>query len=209
MATTTQSANKVTKVEVAVLGTILAAGLTLLLPSLPASREAARANLCGRRLHWLDLATNAYIAKQSRLQRHLRGLPDHIAWPTELLSELQTQAGVERHAPGVDVFAMARPMYLTCPSRPDVKQIDGKPQLTHYTLVVDRQEGKRWEQAKWKYRDAPLDPDHDKRRAWYIGDEMSWEAAEQQLKTSRGPHSNGTFLESDGQGNAVVRSLVH
>ena len=192
---------RVSKAEVAILGVVVLCASSLLLPAMPASREAARANLCRRNLRWLDLATIDYIERK-------RELPE-VSWPVDLLYRLQDPVDRARHRQDKDIFRMSRPMFMTCPSRGDTATSDNPlEQTSHYTLVIDRDPRIRRDRVRWKYRDRPMSLPKKERDAWYIGHELSWAEAEEQLQSSVGPHASGAFLESDAKGNSVVRELV-
>jgi hypothetical protein len=208
MTTATQPNYRISKLEVGVLAVIVAAGLVLLLPALPASREAARANLCRGNLRQLDLFTRDYIEHQRALLPHLRNVPQHFTWASEFTLHMLSKPGRRSQDRVIDVFTMPRPVKLTCPSQPDLLPTPGVPQAAHYTLVIDWAENRRWDQTRWKYRDTPLVVGQQTRKAWYMDNEISWSEAEEQLRRSRGPHANGAFLESDSQGSNVVRELV-
>jgi len=189
---TTQSRKRVTMVEVVVLLLVIGCGASLLLPMLPASREAARANLCRYNLRQLDLATIEYI-------QNLRRLPDAATWPTELLPELVEKQTTSRLKLGMDIFTMPRPRLLTCPSHPNATERDPKKQTGEYVLVVDRNQPVPLNQMKWQYRDRVSEPPADKTQPWYLGVEITPEVAASELATPAGPHG-GRFLESDGKG---------
>lgn len=193
MTATTHSRTRITFPEIALLSLIIIAGLTVLLPMLPASRERARANLCRYNLRQLDLATRQHIL-------NFRRLPDAITWPTELLPELLESTTPERLKLGLRVFEMSRPRLLTCPSHPNATERDPNKQTSLYVLVIDRNQNRPIDEMKWNYRDRVAEPPADEVKPWYLGVELSLEDADDQMRTPSGPHDQGRFLQSKGDG---------
>jgi hypothetical protein len=198
MTTATQSSNPVTKSELAVLGIILMIGGSLLLPALSTSRDSARANLCRRNLRWLDLSARDYVDAHQKL-------PSALTWPHDILSYFGPGYGNERRPTGVMVVTMPRPIFYTCPARSDIGDRAGEIQPIHYALIVDRNQNVHSNRMTWKFRDRALVVDDGAPQHWYVGYEMSPEAAEEQLHSRLGPHADGAYHESDGRGATTIR----
>ena len=200
MTTAARRSNKITKIEVIVLAIIFAAVFSLLLPAMVVSRDAAREDLCRRNLRWLDQAAQEYIESH-------RELPGEVTWTADLLPYLMGQVGQDKHRVGFEIFKMPRPMYLTCPSRPDITPVDGVPQAAHYTMVIDPHKHARPVDRTWRFRDRPLERSEDDHNAWFMGSHTPLAEAEQELRSLPGPHRNGAYLESDSQGNSTLREM--
>lgn len=200
MTTAARTSNKVTKIEVVVLVIIFAAVFSLLLPAMVVSRDVAREDLCRRNLRWLDQAAQEYI------EGH-RELPNEVTWTADLLPYLMGKAGEDKHRVGFEIFKVRRPMYLTCPSRPDIARVDGIPQTAHYTMVIDPDKHERSVDRNWRFQDRPLQLSEEDNNQWYMGSHRSFAEAEQELRSLPGPHRNGAYLESDSQGNSTLREM--
>lgn len=191
--------SRVSPTELIVLGLIVLCSAAVLLPTLPASRETSRANLCRFNLRKIDLTTRIYIDDHQRL-------PDTRTWPVELLPQLLEANSSGRLQLGMAIFEMPRPWVLTCPSHPNATEKVPAKQTNLYTFVIDRNQRLPQNQMKWHYRDrAPKTPPEGTQR-WYIGVELNPEAAEEQL-TTQGPHQ-GRFLQSRGDGTVDFATRV-
>src|SRR5690606_2225786 len=128
-----------------------------LFPSLSASREQARENLCRRNLRRLDLATAEYAL-------HQRRLPDAVTWPIDLLPSLEENAGTEKSKFGQDVFSSPRPGLLTCPSHRSLEIAAQNAETGHYVLIVDRTARVAAQDLTWRFRDRELRIPDDQRQ---------------------------------------------
>jgi hypothetical protein len=111
----------------------------------------------------------------------------------------------DRRRSGVMVVTLPRPVFFTCPARSDIGKYAGETQPVHYVFVVDRQQSVHPNRLTWKFRDRPLLIEDQTPQHWYVGYELTPEAAEEQFRSHLGPHVDGAYLESDGLGGTAIR----
>ena len=83
------SKSRMSMSEVVVLVVLFCGSVAILLPALPASREAARSNICQNNLRRIADATHRVIQLRQRL-------PQVDTWPTELRNTVPGEFGDER-----------------------------------------------------------------------------------------------------------------
>lgn len=185
----------ITAIEVVVTIAVCGGLLTLLLPALASSRESARANLCRRNLRRLDL---------SAIELELSGAPP-TDWPTRVLREVPSDGN-----DSYESLHMPRPYQLTCPSRPN--EVIKKWYYGHYVRIYHSQylafqanSTNSNRTSEWIFGDRELDipPEERKNDYWAAGSTVAQDPPWRSPK--KGPHADGSYLRTDGQGGVVVR----
>jgi len=188
-------------IEVIVLLVIVVGSVTVLLPSLPASREAARKQTCQNNLRRFDLAIS--MVQSQRPAEEI--LPTE--WPTLVLPYASGLFGNTSSANSGFLIAEPRPQVLTCPSRMDAED-DARLQIAHYQLILDSSKYKRWSGAKWRFRDRPINLPPTE-QSWWVGVTIPPEQAEVERRDKAGPHQDGRYNETDGAGEASLLPAEH
>ena len=187
---------RISMIEVIVLLVIVVGSATILLPSLPASREAARIQTCQNNLRRFDLAIAMVQSQQPALE--IRS----TSWPQLVLPHTSQLFGSQSTASTGFLLAEPRPQVLTCPSRMS-EEDDARIQYPHYQLVLDSSKYKRWTGAKWRFRDRPVQLQANE-QSWWVGIMISPEQAEMERREQRGPHGEGQYNETNGAGESVL-----
>ncbi len=228
--------NGLSLLEVIVVLLIAAATCLLLLPVLNRSRENARASYCGNNLRRLEQSLQEHVLTNTRspfrqlTEWELRDESNNPQlresrllklklWPTELQPYLDTEK--PQPEKGKNPLGAERPVWLTCPSHPEIFAREN-PSHALYALVEvivpedpaisttahgspadasGAPRATRRSSTKWKFRDCPRElPPVGYADAWVNGPVLFAADAQQQLLRQNGPHVDGVFQQSNLKG---------
>jgi prepilin-type N-terminal cleavage/methylation domain-containing protein len=175
-------------IELLVVISIMGIMMGLLLPALHRARLRAEETVCDNNVRQLQMALSQFIGTKEKF-------PAPNYWPVALLPWIEQRPLADIMKGGYSLGAeFPRPPLMQCPFQDEFDSRFPGVRISHYLLVVDRDEnGIPREPLMWTIGDRePLDDDF-LQEPWYVGPEISHELRGKMIEAEVGPHPGGRF----------------
>lgn len=176
-------------IELLVVLFIMGMMMSLLLPALQRARLRADETVCDNNVRQLRMALLQFIDVKDRF-------PALNQWTVDLLPWIEQRPLADLMRQGYSVGAdFPRPPLLQCPFQPDFESRFPGVRVSHYVLIVDRDEHGMplRDQPHWVIGDRALLDDHVPEEPWYLGPEITHLTQQRLLANEEGPHPGGRF----------------